>query len=92
MLSNLPAALVAILFFGPASESWPEFRGPTGQGIAPEGPLPGEWSPTKNVAWKHPIPGSGWSSPVVDAEQGLAGLRPFRDRDIDRLGCHRGVH
>jgi outer membrane protein assembly factor BamB len=67
MLSNLPAALVAILFFGPASESWPEFRGPTGQGIAPEGPLPGEWSPTKNVAWKHPIPGSGWSSPVVDA-------------------------
>ncbi|MBI2861859.1 MAG: PQQ-binding-like beta-propeller repeat protein [Chloroflexi bacterium] len=23
------------------------------------------WSPTENVAWKTPLPGSGWSSPVV---------------------------
>src|ERR1700731_2998359 len=68
MHPNLPAA-AAILFLGIASEpgAWPEFRGPTGQGIAPEGPLPTEWSATKNVAWKQPIPGSGWSSPVLDA-------------------------
>jgi len=47
------------------AESWPEFRGPTGQGIVPSGNLPLEWSTTKNVVWKQPIPGSGWSSPVV---------------------------
>lgn len=44
---------------------WPEFRGPTGQGLVPEGRLPTEWSLTRNVAWKQAIPGSGWSSPIV---------------------------
>jgi outer membrane protein assembly factor BamB len=44
---------------------WPEFRGPTGQGIVPPGSLPAEWSATKNVVWKQPIPGTGWSSPIL---------------------------
>jgi outer membrane protein assembly factor BamB len=43
---------------------WPQFRGPTGQGLA-EGKLPSEWSAVRNVAWKQPIPGNGWSSPIV---------------------------
>jgi outer membrane protein assembly factor BamB len=46
-------------------ENWPEFRGPTGQGIATSTDLPIEWSPTKNVVWKQAIPGKGWSSPIV---------------------------
>jgi outer membrane protein assembly factor BamB len=27
--------------------------------------LPIEWSPGKNVTWRQPVPGAGWSSPVV---------------------------
>ena len=46
-------------------ENWPQFRGPTGQGISTEINLPLHWSATENVAWKTPIPGLGWSSPVV---------------------------
>ncbi|MEY4940699.1 MAG: hypothetical protein RIQ93_2434 [Verrucomicrobiota bacterium] len=46
-------------------EEWPEFRGPTGQGHATARGLPLEWSTTKNVVWKQPVPGVGWSSPVV---------------------------
>jgi outer membrane protein assembly factor BamB len=46
-------------------DDWPQFRGPTGQGIAPQGHYPVEWSATKNVAWRKPIPGRGWSSPIV---------------------------
>jgi outer membrane protein assembly factor BamB len=49
------------------AEDWPEFRGPTGQGIARADHLPTEWSATKNVAWKQEIPGLGWSSPVIVA-------------------------
>lgn len=49
----------------PAAENWTEFRGNTGQGIVAKGSLPTEWSATKNVVWKEPIPGSGWSSPVI---------------------------
>ena len=48
-----------------SSAQWPEFRGPGGQGHAAVGPVPLEWSETKNVAWKVPIQGRGWSSPVI---------------------------
>ncbi len=46
---------------------WPEFRGPTAQGHSTESNLPSEWTSTKNVTWKRPIPGKGWSSPAVVA-------------------------
>jgi outer membrane protein assembly factor BamB len=48
-----------------AADDWPQFRGPAGQGVAPGADPPVEWSPQKNVAWKQPLPGVGWSSPVV---------------------------
>ncbi|MCY3926920.1 MAG: PQQ-binding-like beta-propeller repeat protein [Acidobacteria bacterium] len=48
----------------PASD-WPQFRGPTGQGHAPDEAVPLTWSETENVAWKAPVPGRGWSSPVI---------------------------
>jgi outer membrane protein assembly factor BamB len=47
------------------ASDWPEFRGPTGQGLAAARSVPLEWSETNNVAWKQPIPGAGWSSPVL---------------------------
>ncbi len=48
-----------------AFADWPEFRGPTGQGISQEDGLPVEWSETQNITWKVPIPGLGWSSPAI---------------------------
>lgn len=46
-------------------DDWPQFRGPTGQGHAANAKAPVEWSKEKNVAWKTPVAGLGWSSPVV---------------------------
>src|SRR5688500_11353060 len=46
-------------------EDWPQFRGPGGQGQSSEVGLPTQWSESKNVAWKVPVAGRGWSSPVV---------------------------
>ncbi len=48
-----------------AAENWPRFRGPTGQGETSSTDLPTKWSATENIAWKTPIPGDGWSSPIV---------------------------
>ena len=48
----------------PAAD-WPQFRGPTGDGHYTGPKLPAEWGPDTNVAWKAPIPGKGWSSPIV---------------------------
>src|SRR5262245_55337098 len=52
-----------------AAENWTEFRGPGGTGHSDATGLPREWSETKNVAWKTPIHGKGWSSPVVWGKQ-----------------------
>ncbi|HZO85210.1 MAG TPA: serine/threonine protein kinase, partial [Verrucomicrobiae bacterium] len=48
---------------------WPEFRGPTGQGLSTATNLPTVWSPTTNVVWKQAVPGLGWSSPVISEER-----------------------
>ena len=47
------------------AEEWPEFRGPTGQGLSTEKGLPAAWSEKQNITWKTAIPGKGWSSPAV---------------------------
>lgn len=38
-------------------ENWPQSRSAPG--------LPDRWNATENVAWKTPVPGRGWSSPIV---------------------------
>jgi outer membrane protein assembly factor BamB len=48
-----------------AADEWPQFRGPDGQGHADATGLPLTWSEEENVAWKTPVAGRGWSSPVV---------------------------
>jgi outer membrane protein assembly factor BamB len=62
--------IVAVLILAVAAisvhaEDWPQFRGPTGQGHSAERGLPLAWSETRNVVWKTPVAGVGWSSPVV---------------------------
>ena len=66
------AWLIALLSLASASLSaqWPEFRGPTGQGHSSETGLPLDWSESRNVVWKTPVPGVGWSSPVVGGGRG----------------------
>ncbi len=58
-------AAAAVLAGTARAEDWPRFRGPSGQGISLEKGLPLQWSATENVAWKTPVPGEGWSSPIV---------------------------
>ena len=56
-----------LLLAAPAAEGgdWPEFRGPDGQGHSVETGLPAAWGEDRNVEWKAPVPGRGWSTPVV---------------------------
>ena len=49
---------------------WPQFRGPTGQGHAPQNSTPPvQFDVKKNATWRTKIPGNGWSSPVVLGNQ-----------------------
>ena len=55
------------LLFSSLSQAndWPRFRGPTEDGHAKVKSIPLKWSATANVKWKVPVPGKGWSSPVL---------------------------
>jgi len=68
-----------------AAETWPQFRGPTGQGIASgSGPL--KWGKETGIAWKIPLTAQGWSSPVIaDGKIILTGSR--KDGDTTHLSA-----
>ena len=57
--------LLASVGVAAGAEDWPQFRGPTGQGYSSERGLPVEWGESRNVIWKTPVAGRGWSSPVI---------------------------
>ena len=62
-MRSIPILLLAFTALA-ADDDWPRYRGPNNDGVA-RGDAPLEWSTTKNVAWKLPIPGLGHSSPVL---------------------------
>jgi outer membrane protein assembly factor BamB len=48
------------------ADSWTRFRGPNGDGVvASTTTLPLQWTKEEGLAFRTPIPGQGWSSPVV---------------------------
>lgn len=57
--------LLGIPITAPATDNWPSYRGPGDQGDAGPAKIPVEWGEDRNVAWKLPIKGKAWSSPVV---------------------------
>jgi outer membrane protein assembly factor BamB len=62
--------VLSSLFLGfgnlPGSDyDWPQWRGPLGNGVSPDGTFPLEWSESKNIKWKTAIPGKGHSTPII---------------------------
>ncbi len=47
------------------TKSWTNYRGPEENGHSAAQNIPTFWNDSTNVVWKVPIPGRGWSSPVV---------------------------
>ncbi|HSG01974.1 MAG TPA: PQQ-binding-like beta-propeller repeat protein [Vicinamibacterales bacterium] len=48
-----------------AERYWPQWRGPHMTGVSTTAIPPVEWSESKHIRWKLPIPGRGSASPVV---------------------------
>ncbi len=47
------------------ADTWPQFRGPRGDGVSTETNLPTNWSKDKGVLWSTELPGRANSSPAV---------------------------
>ena len=63
-------ALVVALLCGaavavPSAENWPQWRGPSLNGLSGEHNLPIRWSTTDNIAWKLALPAFSASTPIV---------------------------
>ncbi|MBS0265091.1 MAG: PQQ-binding-like beta-propeller repeat protein [Planctomycetes bacterium] len=69
-LSRSFVLFVAVLAIGHQATSgrasdWPQFRGDTGTGVGPAGPLPDKWDLKTNLQWQVKLPGPGSSSPII---------------------------
>ncbi|MCA9025218.1 MAG: PQQ-like beta-propeller repeat protein [Planctomycetaceae bacterium] len=47
------------------AENWPQWRGPSGNGLSSETGIATEWSQDKNLAWRVPLPGPAGATPIV---------------------------
>ena len=78
----------------PATDDWPQFRGPGGLASSSVTGLPVEWSDDRQIVWKTVLPGAGTSSPIVFGDRiyltahtgyGTAPDDPGRMADLKRL-------
>jgi outer membrane protein assembly factor BamB len=73
--------------------SWPQWRGPLGTGVAPHAQPPVEWSETKNIRWKIALPGKGHSTPIIWEDRiFLTTAIPFGGPVKPRIPSRPGAH
>src|SRR5262245_37789461 len=77
------------ILLAPISDNWPDFRGPNGDGRAGVCDLPINWSESHNVRWKTPIPGSGWSTPVIWGDQVWLTTATTDGKRMSAIGLNR---
>ncbi|HLM56477.1 MAG TPA: PQQ-binding-like beta-propeller repeat protein [Pyrinomonadaceae bacterium] len=63
------AICLAALLPAVAPANWPQWRGPSLNGVSEEKNLPVKWSATENVTWKLPVPDRSGSTPIVWGER-----------------------
>lgn len=54
-----------LLIAAAQAENWPQWRGPTLNGISGEKNLPTKWSPKENIAWRLDLPAWSGSTPII---------------------------
>jgi outer membrane protein assembly factor BamB len=60
---------ICLLTAGAVAADWTHWRGPNGNGVAPDTTLPLRWGAAENIAWKTPIAGTGVSTPIVSGDR-----------------------
>lgn len=60
----VPLLLIVIASVASA-DNWPQWRGPTMNGVSAEKNLPLSWTTEENIAWKLALPGLSGSTPIV---------------------------
>ncbi len=88
MVAFIGCSAVAL---GAGPVNWPQFRGPTGQGLAVAATLPVRWSERENVVWKTPLSGAGLSSPVIWGDQVWMTTASVDGKTLGAVGVDRNT-
>ena len=84
MTTFLLAGLLALWPTVAWAQNWPQWRGPTGDGISQSSSAPVNWNTHEGVRWKAVLEGHGTSSPIVAAGRvfvtGQRGANPIDQR------------
>ena len=89
-LAQEPSGIFMIPVEGEGAGYWPRWRGPSGQGLVPDGGgYPDTWSETENIVWRAGVPGRGNSSPIVWADRIFLSTAQDRGRRLSILSFQR---
>lgn len=90
MKSTTLLAVLLLVSVTARADFWPEFRGATGEGHAPDAKVPLEWGPRKNIRWKVEVEGKAWSSPVIAEGKVFVSTAVEKGGDLSLQGrCYR---
>ncbi len=88
-------AFVVSLWFAivaaPSAENWPQWRGPSLNGLSNEKSLPLRWSAKENIAWKLAMPAWSGSTPIVWGDHIFLNVADGRDLSLWAVDRNRGV-
>jgi outer membrane protein assembly factor BamB len=59
------ALVLAVLCRAAPAENWPQWRGPSANGISNEKNLPIRWNTTENIVWKLAMPTKTGATPII---------------------------
>ena len=76
------ASVVGMLVAPLEAENWPQWRGPSLNGVSSEINLPVRWSKTENVAWKLALPAWSGSTPIVWGDRIFLNVSDGRDLSL----------
>lgn len=89
-LRRLMTTLVVIVIAATSADAqWPQWRGPSRDGVAPVTSVPSTWPEKVTLKWKQPV-GEGYSSPVVDGARVFVHSRRDPDEMVTALDVATG--
>jgi len=69
MMRIMRLALLPVIFaLGLTATNWPQWRGPSLDGVSDEKGLPTKWTTDDNVTWKVALPGRSGATPIIWGE------------------------
>ena len=93
MRSCSAIALCALVVLGATleAENWPQWRGPSLNGVSGETGLPLRWSRTEHIAWKLELPAWSGSTPAVWGDRIFLNVAEGRDLSLWAVDRARGT-